>query len=796
MNERKNDLYKQAETTTREIQAKLEAALTSMTDAVFISDVDGKFVDFNDAFASFHRFKNKAECATWLSDYSDILEVFMDNGELAPLDMWAVPRALRGETVTNAEYTLRRKDTGETWVGSYNFSPIRNEDGVITGSVVVGRDITERKHNEKLLSLQSEVLKVLISDISAIQTVEKIVDIIKKATGHDAVGVRLRVGSDYPFVASLGYSEEFLKAENTLTYRYPDGGLCRNDDGTISLECTCGMIISGKSDPNNPLLTSGGSVWTNNSLPFLDVPPDADPRLHPRNRCIHVGFLSLALIPIRTGADVLGLLHLADLHQNSFTPETILFYEGIGLSIGVALSRKKANEALHEQKELLTTMFAQTTDAIVLVDFLAMRFIDFNEAAHKGLGYTQEEFSRLYVNDIQADLTPEMIASYSQQAIKEELNIPLSYHRHKDGSLRIVSLKMRPVNFKGKPIISVVWRDITEEKKAEEALRLNEEKYRLSFENVTDVIYTIDTNLNISSVSPSVKGLLGYKPEDFIGRPVSDLENILKPESFQQAIADTSLILKGETIPATVYQFIAKDGTIKYGEVSGSPLMHDGKIMGIISVARDITERKQAEEKLQQTLDSLRNSVGATIQVMVSAVEMRDPYTAGHQIRVADLACAIAAEMGLPRDKIEGIRMAGSIHDIGKLSIPAEILTKPNKLTDIEFSLIKEHSRSGYEMLKDVESPWPLAQIVYQHHERMDGSGYPRNLKGDEILMEARIMAVADVVEAMASHRPYRPGLGMDAALVEIEKNRGILYDNTVADACLRLFREKGYQLK
>ena len=139
--------------------------------------------------------------------------------------------------------------------------------------------------------------------------------------------------------------------------------------------------------------------------------------------------------------------------------------------------------------------------------------------------------------------------------------------------------------------------------------------------------------------------------------------------------------------------------------------------------------------------------------------------------------------------------MAGSIHDIGKLSIPAEILSKPTKLTNIEFSLIKEHPRSGYEMLKDVESPWPLAQIVYQHHERMNGSGYPRNLKGDEILMEARIMAVADVVESMASHRPYRPALGIDAALEEIEKNKGILYDNTVADACLRLFREKGYQL-
>ncbi len=140
--------------------------------------------------------------------------------------------------------------------------------------------------------------------------------------------------------------------------------------------------------------------------------------------------------------------------------------------------------------------------------------------------------------------------------------------------------------------------------------------------------------------------------------------------------------------------------------------------------------------------------------------------------------------------------MAGSIHDIGKLSIPAEILSKPTKLTDIEFSLIKEHPHSGYDMLKDVDSPWPLAQIVYQHHERMNGSGYPRNLKGDEILMEARIIAVADVVEAMGSHRPYRPTLGIEAALEEIEKNKGIFYDDAVADACLRLFREKRYQLK
>ena len=207
-------------------------------------------------------------------------------------------------------------------------------------------------------------------------------------------------------------------------------------------------------------------------------------------------------------------------------------------------------------------------------------------------------------------------------------------------------------------------------------------------------------------------------------------------------------------------------------------------------------KRREEEVKLQQALDNLRKAIGTTIQVMVSVIEMRDPYTAGHQRKSADIARAIATEMGLPHDTIEGIRMAGIIHDIGKLSIPAEILSKPSSLIQLEFSLIKEHARSGYEMLKNVESPWPLAEIVYQHHERMNGSGYPRNLKGDEILMESRILAVADVVEAMASHRPYRPTLGLEAALEEIEKNKGILYDNDVVDACLRLFREKGYQLK
>jgi HD-GYP domain-containing protein (c-di-GMP phosphodiesterase class II) len=176
-------------------------------------------------------------------------------------------------------------------------------------------------------------------------------------------------------------------------------------------------------------------------------------------------------------------------------------------------------------------------------------------------------------------------------------------------------------------------------------------------------------------------------------------------------------------------------------------------------------------------------------------VEMKDPYTSGHQQRVSDLARSIATEMGLSADRQDFIRIASSIHDIGKISIPSEILSKPTKLTDLEFSLIKTHPQSGYDILKDIEFPWPVANVILQHHERMDGSGYPHGIKGDDIFLEARILAIADVVEAIASHRPYRPAFGIDIALEEIEKNKGITYDEDVVNACLKLFKNKGYKM-
>lgn len=211
---------------------------------------------------------------------------------------------------------------------------------------------------------------------------------------------------------------------------------------------------------------------------------------------------------------------------------------------------------------------------------------------------------------------------------------------------------------------------------------------------------------------------------------------------------------------------------------------------------KEVNERKRAEDVVKQTLEKLRNSLRRIIDVIALTVESKDPYTAGHQRRATDLARAIATEMELPPQRIDGIRMAGVIHDLGKLIVPSEILSKPGKLSEQEFNLIKMHPKVGYDILKDIEFPWPVAQIVLQHHEKLNGSGYPSGLTGEDILLEAKILAVSDVVEAMASHRPYRPSLGMPTALDEISKNRGVLYDPTVVDACLKCVTQGNFSFR
>jgi HD-GYP domain-containing protein (c-di-GMP phosphodiesterase class II) len=209
---------------------------------------------------------------------------------------------------------------------------------------------------------------------------------------------------------------------------------------------------------------------------------------------------------------------------------------------------------------------------------------------------------------------------------------------------------------------------------------------------------------------------------------------------------------------------------------------------------REVDHRRRIQHQLQQSLQRLKQIIGGTVMAIAMTVEKRDPYTSGHQHRVAELARAIGAELGLSEDQLEGLYIASAIHDIGKISLPAEILSKPAQLSEIEMSLVQAHAQAGYDILKSVEFPWPVADIVLQHHERMNGSGYPHGLSGDAILPEARIVGVADVVETMSSHRPYRPSMGLDKALEEIIAQKGILYDPPAVDACLTLIRCKGFE--
>jgi PAS domain S-box-containing protein len=302
---------------------------------------------------------------------------------------------------------------------------------------------------------------------------------------------------------------------------------------------------------------------------------------------------------------------------------------------------------------------------------------------------------------------------------------------------------------------------------------------------MADSLILLDREGNIVNVNKAALYLSGYGKNELEGKSV---EIFFREKDFKSTLLDKAI--KGEIIKNYEFSFKTKTGGHIPVIFSSSAMMDKaGGMAGIVCIVKDITERKQAEEKLKKTMN-------ATIDTLSNIVEAKDPYTAGHQRRVCQLATRIAQEMKLSEDQIEGIRIASLIHDIGKIGIPTEILSKPTKLSDIEFSLIKNHSQIGHDILKSNDFSHPVANIVLQHHERLNGSGYPDHLKGDKILLEGKIIALADVVEAMSSHRPYRPALGIDKALEEISKNKGILYDPELVDTCLRIFKEKGFKFE
>ena len=453
--------------------------------------------------------------------------------------------------------------------------------------------------------------------------------------------------------------------------------------------------------------------------------------------------------------------------------------------------RKRTENALRASEERFKKIFEEAHQVGIVITSPSFVFEKANPAFCHMMGYSEDELRSMTF----ADITHPDHLQQDMENVKKVGRGEIPFYQtekqyiNKSGKVlwgNLIVSSIRDEHGALQYYLAMVI-DITNQKKAVELMLEATDKYQDLAESISDVFFAMDKNLRYTYWNKASEKLTGIPAEEALAK---SLMEIFPDNEARKQVKDMYLLTIGAKKPQQLTVSYPGDELLVH-EISSYPTKE-----GVSVFIKDVTDRKKAERQLQDTLESLRKAFSTIIQVMVSTVEARDPYTAGHQARSADLSRAIATEMGLSQDKIDGLRMAGSVHDIGKISIPAEILSKPTKLTEIEFSLIKEHSQKGYDILKDVESPWPLAQIVYQHHERMNGSGYPRNLKGDDILMEARILAVADVVEAMASYRPYRPALGLDVALEEIEKNRGTLYDNAVAEACLRLFREKGYRLE
>lgn len=327
---------------------------------------------------------------------------------------------------------------------------------------------------------------------------------------------------------------------------------------------------------------------------------------------------------------------------------------------------------------------------------------------------------------------------------------------------------------------------------ARESLKISENRYRRLFETALDGILLINADTaQIEDVNPFLMKLLNYSHEEFLGKKlweVGPFKDIAQSKEMFQEIQAKGYV-RYDDLPLKTKAGV----TIAVEFVSNS---YDvGGIKVIQCNIRDISARKAAEGITLRYYEQLKVALRNTVEVATVISEMRDPYTAGHERRVAEIASAIGAELGFDEMRLEGLRIAGFLHDIGKVGVPSEILSKPGKISAIEYQLIQGHAQASYDVLSRMEWPWPVAEVAFQHHERMDGSGYPQGLKGTEILLEARILAVADVIEAMSSHRPYRVALGLDKALEEIDKGRGTKFDAEVVDACLKLFRDKAFQL-
>jgi PAS domain S-box-containing protein len=838
--EKKMSDLETANETLKTITERYRLSFQNVSDVIYMTDADLKILDMSPSVERIMGYKPEEFIGRYVTDLAPVFKPGDLEQAIKDIDL-----VLKGQSISSRMYEFIARD-GSVRVGEVNASPIMQDDSVV-GMIAVARDVTDRKQAEDKLK-ESERLYRELYDFLPIPAYEMDFDAnltfvnraiyeVFRATEEDfKKGFKAwQLLSEGDVEKSRGNIERLLRGEQVGGTEYTltrlDGSvfpaivvsslICR-DGKPVGLRGVITDITARKRAEDELrrseekyrllfdnaseaiLVVQGGVIKFANRATFaISGYPEGRLISKPFSAFIHpadhervyeyyrkriageeVPANYTFRVETRDGSVKWVAIHAA-----------LIDWEGKAATLNFLsdiTEKKRAEEALEAERTLLRNLIDNVPDRIYAKD-RESRFIVCNEAMIRRMGLTS---MNEIVGKSDFELLPrEMAERFRADELKViQSGVPIVNREEpleiEDGRITRWNLATKAPLLDGsgnRVGIVGVGREITDLKLAEEALRRSEARFRSYFELPLIGIAITSPEKGWLEGNERLSSILGYSWEELKKLTWSELTY---PGDLAADEAQFNRVLAGEIDGYMLEKrFIRKGGAVIWTSVAaGCVRKENGAVDYFVALVEDITERKES-------VNRLRKSLGATVQAMAVTVETRDPYTAGHQRRVSDLARAIATEMGLSTDQIEGIRMAAVIHDIGKLSVPSELLSMPRKLTDVEFSLIKIHAQSGYDILKDIEFPWPIARMVLEHHERMDGSGYPQGLTGEGILLESRIISVADVVEAMASHRPYRPTVGLAPALDEISGNRGTRYDPDAVDACLRLFREKRYRL-
>jgi len=470
------------------------------------------------------------------------------------------------------------------------------------GFIAFLHDITERKMAERYREMARKILQILNEPGNIPELIQDVLTVLKTGTGFDAIGIRLAEGDDFPYVSQNGFSRDFLLTENTLIDRSLEGGVCRDQDGKIRLSCTCGLVISGKKDPENPFFTPGGSWWTNDSFPLLEIPPALDARFHPRNKCIHQGYASIALVPIRSKEKIVGLIQLNDLHKDRFNRNTIEKLEGIASHIGTAIMRKNSEETVRESEKRRLAILETAMDGFWLVDMQG-RLLEVNETYCRMSGYSAQELRSMHISALEVVEGEAYIAAHLQKVIAKGDDRFETRHRRKDGSTFNIEVSIQYQLAEGGQFVTFM-HDITERKMAEENLRQSEERYKILFQGNHSVMLLIDPETGeIKDANPAASRFYGWTPSELRSKNVSEINTL----TMQEAKVEMQKA-KEEKRNHFFLKHRLANGEFRDVEIFSGPIKFRETTL-LYSIIHDITERKQVEEALKDSELMLRKYI-------------------------------------------------------------------------------------------------------------------------------------------------------------------------------------------